>query len=319
MIAKHFITQFADKTIAVIGDVMLDRYIYGTVERISPEAPIPIVQWHETQLVPGGAGNTAANITALGANCLLFSVVGEDAVGEELRQTLETFRIDTAGLVADTRPTTEKTRILGNHQQVVRIDHETTRALSEEKTEQLCQAFRRHLPEVQAIIVCDYAKGVISETLMNCVREVAASKKIPVLADVRPDHKAFYQDLTLITPNKKETSGMVNASVRNLDEAKIHGLGLARELKTNLLITMSEDGMLLIEHKTGQMTHLPTKAQEVIDVSGAGDTVIATIALGLASGADMRTAATLANHAASVVVAKLGTATVSTAELLKTF
>lgn len=313
------IRQFSQKRIAVIGDIMLDRYIFGAVERISPEAPIPIVQRQETMLVPGGAGNTAATISGLGGQCTLIGVAGQDTAGDELLETLATFGITTHHIARETRPTTEKIRVLGNHQQIVRIDHEVTKPLETVTTEKLCHILQKTIHEYQAIIVCDYAKGVMSEQLMNCIRAGAKDQMIPVLADVRPEHKSLYHHLSFITPNKKETSGMVGHSVRTRHDAEEHGLRLAQELKTNILLTMSEEGMLVIEHQTQKVHHLPTKAMEIVDVSGAGDTVIATMALGLASGADPHTAALIANHAASVVVAKLGTASVSQDELLATF
>jgi rfaE bifunctional protein kinase chain/domain len=320
MLEQTIISQFSQKRIAVIGDVMLDRYVYGKVDRISPEAPIPIVAWNETMLVPGGAGNTAANVASLGAECVLFAVVGEDSVAGELKDTLNTFGIKTNGLIVDAhRPTTEKTRILGNHQQIVRIDHELSRPIESALTEQLCDTIRRQADSFDALLVCDYAKGVVSETLMDCLRDIARERHIPILADVRPEHKDFYRHLDYITPNRKETSGLAGESVRSLDDAQTIGLALARDLQTNILLTMSEEGMLVINHTTGEMTHLPTKAQEVTDVSGAGDTVIATMTLALACGADDTLAATIANHAASVVVAKLGTATLTQEELQKTF
>jgi D-glycero-beta-D-manno-heptose-7-phosphate kinase len=316
---KKIIDQFKTKKIVVVGDVMLDRYIHGVVERISPEAPIPIVQRRETFLAPGGAGNTAANNTALGATCTLFGAIGEDSTAQELVATLKTFGIDPTGLIKDKRPTTEKIRVIGNHQQIARIDHESLAPLAETQTKKLCQALAKAIRMADAVIVCDYAKGVVSEQLMDCLRNAVAKKAIPLLADVRPEHRDWYSNLDFITPNKKETSGMVYAPVRNRHEAETEGLKLAQKLKTNILLTMSEEGMLVINYKTGTIEHLPTKAQEVIDVSGAGDTVIATMTLALASGATPKEAAILANHAASLVVAKLGTATVSAQELAGSF
>ncbi len=318
MTDRALVDQFATKKIAVIGDIMLDRYIYGRVERISPEAPIPIVHRQETMLVPGGAGNTAANITALGAACALFGVIGQDTAGQEMQNTLTTFSIETQGVRTINRPTTEKIRVLGNHQQIVRIDHESTQLLDEEQTTELCQAIAKAAPQCDALLVCDYAKGVVTEQLMDSLRTLAQKQGIPLLADVRPEHKAWYHDIDFITPNKKETSGMAGMPLRTLSEAKEAGHMLARELKTTILLTMSEDGMLVINQDANETIHLPTKAQEVTDVSGAGDTVIATFTLALASGATPKQAAHLANHAASVVVAKLGTATVSPDELKAT-
>ncbi len=316
---SSFIDQFSHQTIAVIGDVMLDQYIYGHVERISPEAPIPIVQQHEVQLVPGGAGNTAANITALGATCHLFGLHGNDKAGKDLEETLHIFGIKTDGLIKDNRPTTVKTRVLGNHQQIVRIDHELNQAPSQASTDALCNQLKEVLPQCQAIVVCDYAKGAITRELMDYLRDIAVKLAIPLLVDPRPHHKAWYHHVTFLTPNKKETSGMVQAEVRDITDAKEQGIKLARELQSNILLTMSEEGMLVIDAQLGTVHHLPTKAQEVVDVSGAGDTVIATLALGLAAQAAPEQAAELATHAASVVVAKLGTATLTQEELRATF
>lgn len=319
MAATETIKQFSTQCIGVIGDVMLDRYIYGKVERISPEAPIPIVHWNETMLVPGGAGNTAANITALGAQCRLFGITGDDLTRDELIRTLETFNITTDDLIADKRPTTEKTRVLGNHQQIVRIDHELVRPIDDAKTDQLCYALEQHADDYSALLVCDYAKGVVSERLIACARAIAKKRNIPILADVRPEHRDMYRDLSFITPNRKELSGMVGTHIGTVDDAKEQGLSLAQKLNTALIVTMSEEGMLIIDHQSGTMTHLPTRAQQVVDVSGAGDTVIATMTLALAAGASPVEAATIANHAASCVVAKLGTATVNQVELAETF
>ncbi len=313
------ISHFSHQTVAVVGDVMLDRYVYGKVDRISPEAPIPIVQRQETMLVPGGAGNTSANITALGGSCCLFGVIGDDSTGQELQQTLATFGIDTAGLIKDKRPTTEKIRVLGNHQQIVRIDHEANHELTATQIKRLVHALDQKISSCNAILVCDYAKGTITAELMDELRRLAHQHAIPLLADVRPEHKDWYHNLDYITPNRKETAGMVGQPVRSLAEAKEYGLQLAEELGSNILLTMSEDGLLLIHHHDKSVLHLPTRAQEVVDVSGAGDTVIAAFTLALTSQATPKQAATIANHAASLVVAKLGTATASQAELQETF
>jgi rfaE bifunctional protein kinase chain/domain len=319
MKTKTIIERFGQTSIAVIGDVILDRYIFGKVERISPEAPIPIVQWHETMIVPGGAGNAAANITSLGGAAHIFGAVGKDREAEELITTLETHQIKIDGLLTLDRPTTEKTRVLGNHQQIVRIDHEVIRPISTDDTQNLVKQIESIVATCQAVLICDYAKGVVSNKLISLIREIAQHYSIPILADVKPENKDFYHHLDFITPNRKEAGAMAGKPIRNLGEAKTHGLDLARELETNILLTMSEEGLLLIEYENGNLHHLPTKAQEVTDVSGAGDTVIATFALALAAGADNITAATIANHAASIVVAKLGTATASKTELLETF
>lgn len=319
MSPNNIIPEFSSKKIAVIGDVMLDRYIIGRVDRLSTEAPVPIVTKQSTLLVPGGAGNTAANVTSLGGVCNLTGILGNDGPGEELLANLKHYGIQTVGLLKDKRPTTEKMRIVGNHQQIVRIDHESTAPLSPELEDKLCQRISKVLDSCQAVIVCDYAKGVITKPILDQIRTTAKANSIPVLADVRPEHGEWYHDLTCITPNKKELAGMAHTQIISIERVKTEGLKLARHLRTNLLVTLSEDGMVLIDHKSQTTHHLPTKAQEITDVSGAGDTVIATLALALACDVDWLTAATLANHAASVVVSKLGTATVTQDELLATF
>jgi D-glycero-beta-D-manno-heptose-7-phosphate kinase len=319
--ALHTLIEgFSQVKIAVVGDIMLDRYIFGSVDRVSPEAPIPIVMERTTQLVPGGAGNTAANITALGATCYLFGVIGEDQAAHDVIETLQSHQIDTSGIseVAD-RPTTQKTRVLGNHQQIVRLDTESSQPLAEGTSTKLLDNLKEVINECQALVVCDYAKGVITPTLIEELKIVAKEHKLPLLIDPRPEHKALYHDVTYLTPNKKETAGMVHMPVRTQHEAEVLGLQLAKELNSNILLTMSEDGMLVIERDTETATHIPTKAEEVTDVSGAGDTVIAAMALSLAAGASAHDAALIATHAASIVVAKLGTATVSQTELAATF
>jgi rfaE bifunctional protein kinase chain/domain len=190
---------------------------------------------------------------------------------------------------------------------------------SAKATKKLVEALTNIIPDCDAIIVCDYAKGVVTAPLMDKLRQLATHHNIPLLLDPRPEHADWYHDVTFITPNRKEAGGMIHASITSLDEAKTHGLALAHKLNTNLLLTMSEAGMMIVDHTTSTTKHLATKAQEVADVSGAGDTVIATFALALATKADALTAATIANHAASVVVAKSGTATVNKEELLATF
>lgn len=314
------IEQFKHKKIAVIGDVMLDRYIHGKVDRISPEAPIPIVVQRETMSVPGGAGNAAANIASLGASCDLYGVIGDDHAGRELTDVLTSKGIGTQTLVhVAARPTTVKTRVLGNHQQIVRIDHETSGALEAATTQELIQTIKNSIHNYDAILLCDYSKGVIDADLVDAIRHAAKDAGIPVLADVRPEHRDIYHNLSVITPNRKELSGMVSGPLRTIEEVKDQGLALAKSLNTNLVVTLSEDGLMVINYVTGHITHLPTKAQEVTDVSGAGDTVIATMTLALATHAELVDAATLANHAASVVVAKLGTATLTPHELEETF
>ncbi len=316
---QDVIGRFARQRVAVAGDVMLDRYIFGRVERISPEAPIPVVEWQSNITAPGGAANAAANCVSLGGQCAVFGVVGRDQAGRDLKAAMINRQLAEQHLRSVNRPTTEKTRIIGNNQQIVRIDRETTADLPPAIGAALAAEISSRAESFDALIVCDYAKGVLTSELMDCLRAIAHSRAIPLLADVKPKHFETCHHLTFMTPNKKELAGMVNATVATVADAKRHGLALAKRLETNILVTLSEDGMVLVEHRAGRAIHLPTRAQEVADVSGAGDTVIATLALAMAAGADLVCAATLANHAASVVVSKLGTATVTPAELRQTF
>lgn len=310
------IQHFSQAKILVIGDLILDRYLFGDVDRISPEAPIPVVLERSTTIVPGGAANTAANIAALGANCTLIGVVGDDSSGSELQTALGERKIAIDGIITVSRPTTEKMRVIGNHQQIVRIDREQVDYLTSADESLLITAISQHLSAVDAVVICDYAKGVISESLLDTVRALAHKHNIPVLADVRPEHTNWYHDLSLITPNKKELAQMTGRAVRTKDDALAVGLDLAHSLHTTLLVTLSEEGLLVIDKDSGAGVHFPTRALEVTDVSGAGDTVMAACALALANGANLEAAAEIANFAASVVVAKLGTAVVSQAELL---
>lgn len=315
MTVHEIVNQFADQHVLVIGDLMLDRYLFGQVERISPEAPVPIVTQEKTTSVPGGAGNTAANIVGLAGRATLFGVIGDDLDGQELLKELTQRRIETGGIMRDGRPTTQKTRVVGNHQHIVRIDREDARPLADTLTDQLCREIDDFSTAVDAIVMCDYAKGVMSQTVVTAVRRVCQRRQIPLLADTKPLHRDWYTDLTLITPNRKELAAMTNTAIQSLADAAAAGRMLAHKLRTNLLITLSEEGVLTIDQTTGEQRHFPTKAQEVIDVSGAGDTVIAASALALAAGADLAQAADIANHAAGVVVGKLGTAVASHAEL----
>lgn len=313
----EFISKFSETRVLVVGDVMLDRYIHGSVERISPEAPVPVVKHENSHAVPGGAANAAANISALGAHCTLIGRIGDDFAGQELAAACHKRNINLA-LLKNNEPTIEKTRIIGNHQQIVRIDKETTGEPNESTNAELCARLRDEAPNHHVVIVCDYAKGVITEELIACIQEIRASHSLPVLADVKPAHKSLYRNLDYLTPNRSELSGLVYETVKTVADAHTWGTQLVNELEVNLLVTLSEHGLLLVP-RHGKPCHLPTRAQQVSDVSGAGDTVIATFALALGSGADPEIAAAIANHAASVVVGKLGTATLSVDELLASF
>ncbi len=318
--ASSLLGRIRGLKVAVLGDLMLDEYLFGEVSRISPEAPVPIVRIVREKAVLGGAANVAANLRALGAEPLLIGTLQNDAAGGRLMELLAHTGISTAALVMDpSRPTIIKTRVIGQTQQMLRIDREEPRALDENAVLEIVRQLRNHLPGTGALIVSDYAKGIVGPSVMEEVRRLCTRHRIPWIVDPKPDHRALYQGATLMTPNRKETaelSGLPANSDREIaaaGKALLDGLGLS-----GLLITRSEKGMALFardaEHSDPWM--IPTMAQEVFDVSGAGDTVIAAFSAAVAAGADWKDAAMLANAAAGVVVAKMGTATVTVEELL---
>jgi D-beta-D-heptose 7-phosphate kinase/D-beta-D-heptose 1-phosphate adenosyltransferase len=319
------VQSFQGKSVLVLGDVMLDRYIWGEVRRISPEAPVPVVTVREETSSPGGAANTAANIVALGGQVSLAGICGDDRAKDILFEALERLDIDTTALqIQKQLPTIEKIRIIGQGQQLLRVDREKNACYSKDVLNHLLHTALAMLNKVDAIVISDYAKGVICTETLPILIEYAANKKIPVLVDPKPKHKSLYRGIYLLTPNAGEALAM--AGLEYFDDDSIYlqaAEKLEQELGANILITLGERGMLLhpsptMNNNSSNSTQLtiPTKAREVFDVSGAGDTVMGTLALAIAAGASLGEAAVLANHAAGVTVAKLGTTTVSPEELL---
>jgi rfaE bifunctional protein kinase chain/domain len=317
--------QFPHQNILVVGDVMLDHFLWGKVSRISPEAPVPVVEVQRESYFPGGAANVARNLRALGGHTTVLGMIGDDQAGEELCGILSQQGIETAGLVVDAeRPTTLKTRIVAHHQQIVRFDREHAAPLAAASQARLLENFTRQLDNVSAIIFEDYGKGVLNQKLLNAMQKRARGKITG--ADPNARHPLRFTGLTAITPNRAEAfaaAGMTNTEpcddVRR-DEAlmRVGQKLLAKWKPQNLLITLGEHGMCLF--RQGQKPHhIPTVAQEVFDVSGAGDTAIATLMLALAAGANPIEAAEISNHAAGVVVGKIGTATCSPDELRASF
>jgi D-beta-D-heptose 7-phosphate kinase/D-beta-D-heptose 1-phosphate adenosyltransferase len=328
---KAIINRFPKARILVLGDIILDEYIWGDVKRISPEAPVPVVWARERSYVLGGAANVANNIKGLGARVCLCGVVGRDKNVEVLLSQLKKQGVLQKGvLLVNKRHTTVKTRIIAGHQQVVRLDWENTDALPQSVNAKLYDFIDNNINKFQAIIIEDYGKGVINPWLTKRVVDLAREKKRIITVDPKEDHFQYYSDATSITPNRKEAENAVrNLKIRdvtnrfriNTDRLTTHkdlkraGRELIKYLKLDsLLITLGEEGMYLFEGS--QIAHIPTQAQEVFDVSGAGDTVIATFTLSLACGASKLEAAHIANFAAGIVVSKIGTATVSRKELL---
>ncbi len=318
--ADSLLQRMEGRKVAVLGDVMLDEYLFGEVNRISPEAPVPVVRVLRERAVLGGAANVAANLKALGTDPLLVGTLQKDAAGDRVLGLLTGLGVSISGLVLDTsRPTIIKTRVIGQQQQMLRIDREDPGLPDAAVLLGLKDRLERALGSASALIVSDYAKGTINEPVMDVVRALCAARDIPWIVDPKPAHKALYRGATLMTPNTKETSELTTRDARSDMEVTIAGRALMAELGLRgLLVTRSERGMALFapdaEHAAPWM--IPTEAREVFDVSGAGDTVIAAFSAAIAAGADWREAAMLANAAAGVVVAKIGTATVTPGELL---
>jgi rfaE bifunctional protein kinase chain/domain len=317
--ARALIERFARLKTLVVGDLMLDHYIWGNVTRISPEAPVPVVQVSRETEMPGGAGNVAVNMAALGAEVHVVGLLGEDLAADRLLSLFQRGPIRTESAVRTPElPTIVKTRIIAQHQQVVRVDREIRGDFSPYLRDQIWSNVEKLLPQMQAVVLSDYAKGVVTPYLIHRLIPLALRLRIPVTVDPKVENFHLYKQVTCITPNTQEA--MESAGVRSLrDEKGVEKLGLELLKKTDaqsILITRGEQGMSLFEKKR-PVYHIPTRAREVFDVTGAGDTVVSTLALALAAGAPLRTAAELANYAAGVVVAKLGTASVSSEELLK--
>jgi rfaE bifunctional protein kinase chain/domain len=322
------VLKAASKTrVLVIGDVMLDQFIWGSVARISPEAPVPVVDFEHESLMPGGAANVARNLTVLGVSAELFGTVGRDHAADQLKRILHGQKISCAGVLANAaRPTSLKTRIVAHQQQVVRIDREVRDGLSPKLTRRLLRLLDARIPHAAAVIVGDYGKGVVTQLLLNQIKTLCRSHGVWLSCDPKPVHLLNLSGLSLITPNRKETFELAHLpdETRQANPLKdinlMYAAGrLLNELRpAMLLITLGEQGMLLCQH--GQKPfHIPTVAQEVFDVSGAGDTVIAVFTLAIAAGASPLEAAILSNHAAGIVVGKIGTATTTPEELLASF
>jgi D-glycero-beta-D-manno-heptose-7-phosphate kinase len=318
--AHSLIDTFASRRVAVLGDVMLDRFIIGRVARISPEAPVPVVVFDHEQVRLGGAANVAHNLRALGGAVDLIGVIGEDESAAQLKAELAVKSIHGTGLITDsTRRTTTKMRVVTTrNQQVSRIDFETDDEVGPEIEEALARQIEMRVQSAQIVLVSDYQKGVITRRTMAHLISFANAKGVPVIVDPKVPHIDYYGGAALVTPNHVEAESATNSRIATNEDARKAATALRRRLGVeSVLITRGEHGMWL-DH-AGQDGYLPASAREVADVTGAGDTVIATLALAIASGATMFEAARLANEAASIVVGKFGAATVSPEELKERF
>jgi len=310
--------QFKKNHLIVVGDFILDEFVWGSVDRISPEAPVPVVRVDRESFMPGGALNVANNVRSLKGIVYPCGVVGRDLYGRMLLKVMRREKIETGGVIYDqSRPTTLKTRVIAHSQQVVRFDREKSGNINEADSKQILKFVRETLNKTHVMIIEDYGKGVVTPDLLCEIIQLAKSRKIPTLVDPKEKNFAYYRGVTAITPNKKEAFAAYGVkSSDNPPSIEKVGEGLIDKFECEaVLITLGEEGMMLFE-RNGDVTKIPTAAQEVYDVSGAGDTVISVFGLALASGATMKEAAFLANAAAGVVVGKLGTATLTQEELI---
>ena len=331
----NIISQFHNQKILVVGDLILDKYIQGTVSRISPEAPVPVILQDKVFVTPGGAANVANNLSALKSHVTLVGRIGYDAEGRTLTKELRKRKIDPSGIFVDKKvPTTCKTRIIAQHQQICRIDCEETASPEKDLiVEKIFRFFEKNIRRYDAVILSDYGKGMITGNLIKFIRSLALDNKKIITVDPKVEHFSYYRNVTTITPNLKEAENAIrNIKITssspqqlkiNVDRLKtdadinLAGTELLKYLNLeSLLITIGEHGMKLFE-KGKKPVSIATKAKEVFDVTGAGDTVISVFTLSLAAGATKRQAAELSNFAAGVVVGKVGAATVDSKELLE--
>jgi rfaE bifunctional protein kinase chain/domain len=317
---EQILQSFSKKSVLILGDIMLDEFIWGKVARISPEAPVPVVEVVEETYRLGGSANVAATIRAMDGIPIPVGIIGRDAASHRVEELLQQSGIERHGLVRVDRPTTLKSRIIAHNQQVVRTDRESRQPLPTEINGALAELFLQYLPQVSAVVISDYDKGVVNRELLPAILPKARNAGVPVFLDPKVHHADYYHPITLITPNHREAELLTGMSIDGDDELEAAGRKLLQRFECDFaLITRGEHGMSLFSASVKTPHHLPTFAREVFDVTGAGDTVIGTLALARAGGATMEEAATIANHAAGIVVGKVGTATVSQSELLSDF
>ncbi|MDR2123978.1 MAG: PfkB family carbohydrate kinase [Desulfovibrio sp.] len=307
----------AGRRVLVVGDVMLDRYLSGEASRISPEAPVPVVRVEEERLLPGGAGNVAVNIRALGGEAVLVGARGDDPEGRELERLLENAGVMTSLTALHGRPTTTKTRIIARGQQIARIDRERIAVFNETESTAILKEATGRAAGCRALVLSDYRKGLVGARTADGLRALAADAGLPLLVDPKPADIGMYAGMTLLTPNAEEAGRAANMPVRTPAEIVAAG---RRIMETTgcpkLVITLGERGMAVFEGR-GPVWRIPTVARQVFDVTGAGDTVIAALALGEAAALPLIDSCLLANYAAGIVVGKVGAASATPAMLLE--
>jgi len=321
MTSLQIVKALKSKKVLIVGDLILDRYLFGKVSRISPEAPVPIVDVVSESFLLGGSANVANNIIALGGKATVAGIIGKGTAGQVLQDLLAESGIATDGVFEDKRPTTVKTRVIAHNQQVVRFDREDRTRIEGRSLAGLMSYLKKAVPAHDAVIVSDYKKGVISAAIVSAIMKHAKQNTTFVAVDPKVGHFHFYKNVSLITPNLMEASQGSGIEIRDERSLLKAGRALISRLGcSSVLITRSEDGMSLFKKMPGSrgvtIEHFPTVAKKVYDVTGAGDTVIATFALAYAAGATLEQATVVANHAAGIVVGEVGTATASPERLL---
>jgi len=315
---QKIIRGFKDRHVLVIGDIILDHYIWGKVNRISPEAPVPVVEVTRESFLLGGAANVAHNIVSLGGRAAVIGINGQDIAGEALMNILMQRGVNCDGIFTENRPTTVKTRVIAHNQQVVRFDREDKKYVDGKILKGILGHINSVLLQYDAVIISDYQKGMISQGLIRDIVKKAKPKEIFISVDPKVGHFDFYKGVSLITPNVMEASSGSKIEIRDDKTLLRAGKSLMKKLSCKaVLITRGEQGMSLFEKK--KVTHIPTVARKVYDVTGAGDTVISAFTLAYASGARMEEAAMIANHAAGIVVAEVGTAVATADQIIESF
>ena len=313
------VERFPRVRVLVVGDLILDVFIWGQVRRISPEAPVPVVEVRQETRLLGGAANVVHNLADLGGQVLVSGIIGEDSAGSRLCELFRQLDIPIQGVICEPgRPTTIKTRVIAHHQQVVRFDREWRRTPQGISRDAIMAYIGAVLPTVDGVIVSDYGKGMVDGALMDSLRDLTAADKKPIIVDPKPHHADYYRHVTLITPNNTEASTMTGIPIEDPETLLQAGEHLLERLDCQMvLVTRGEAGMALFQRGRA-MTTIPTVARRVYDVTGAGDTVVSTITLALLAGLAPADAAVLANIAAGIVVGEVGTATVAAERLVQT-
>lgn len=314
----EIVNKFKDANILIVGDIMLDKYIWGEVKRISQEAPVQIAHINNETYAPGGAANVANNISALGAKVTVVGLVGNDEAKNILINELKKRDINTKGIITDpNRPTTAKIRVIAQNQQLMRMDYEKSHEPEYGICERILDFIKSTINLYDVVIISDYSKGVVTKEMLTSIKKLCSTRKKKIVVDPKPKNMALYDNVFMITPNHIEASKFTGIEEGN-NNANINKMGekIQKSLNTNVLITRGSKGVTLFE-KGKDHINIPTKAKEVYDITGAGDTIVAALALAIASGSDLRTASLISNYAAGIVVGKLGTSTLTKDELIK--